>query len=1208
MPVGNIPLHLYQDYVSMLQSASVIPMSSLTRPGGYSAELSPFRSLAWESATPIVYRFEESTKASSIPCEEVHASSRPLAIIGICHCPSTANLRQAYAHFESAVARYPSAIVHKCYAFEHAFGAGTLEDVSALDDLVMFPLAAPLSDGHTTVSLHLQVVLDAMTVTILMSLESTTRAVLRQHLQMMNDAVASSDSGFGLLSTNIDPQAQEPVIHSTVSLHLPPTSNGSTVRTASGSALPTMMVVDKDKRTGKRMIFRQKKLIGDFSVVVGCFQDALDYYITAIDGLREEEKRSTTGGGDALWLASALEGYVAALYMTMHNTTLKFNAEMVDKASEAISLYAKVRCHGLEARLVRAMGWYYVDVARRATTLKGLADEASWARRLCLEAHDRLLQTFPDASSSAPRLESILDIARQSHAVGFVRTQALYLFEASSILLFRHRHMTTSMTDLQAALLLTQLVVDLCEQHPTWLVLRFYALRQLVVLARKLVDSETLVRHALVLLDVLAACPITVESSPHAISCAWHDQLLKPFSDAMDAPPLRSGLHAKPSIYFAPPASVVDLKKAAAAASLHHASYFKGLPAALSAQASLSTPRILATPRQLMSAVMNPTFAGNNNATTVDPFDVDSTASTAEKTSAASTHEPEVATAATHGRAASYNMTDKSSAAAAPPRLLLHARNHVAQWQQACWILLNEDARCRWTESMLPLTGVLTVHRLALSDAPSCLRPLARVTELVGGEAAAASTFFYNPFQASAPKKVAINTTFPLHDTIALDLTVQNPLELAIVIPRITAWLDDEAASATCFPVAVTLGARASQRLTLQIRPTKPTTKLVVLGCLVHLKQQTLRFALETPIELTVTPPLPQLCVHVDTNSLTSLSLFELECKPMTVHLTNTSGLDVTHLHVQVSLQRRGGHGLATAVLVDTLRLGTNQTTRQQNIRLATAGFTIDCDVSPLQFLETAPLCPHATVAIPMQLVSTQADVVEVKIRTLYSHDAARAMLFRETSTTVLVTCEPAVAVVGLTPHPLDCNSVLADVWNPSPGTAFRVATAGTCRIQVPPLSIHRMSLPTQVDDSVLQWHRLVAGATGDMAPLPKMMLPTWSLRLSIDTSASSIVGVALDTFHTVVLHATTYVPPSPDNSKPASPSAMVAISIDEETPDGRVEARMENVLVAGHLRPRVQGPNATHAFQVMALAHGVFHIRAHVDQEDAELTLYTLE
>jgi hypothetical protein len=151
MPLGNITLDLYEDYVSMLQRSCSIPLSNLTRPGGYSAELSPFRSLSWDSSQSIIYRFEDTTKTSSIPFEDVHACNRPLGLIGICHCPSTENLSHAYNHFQRSTAQFSSVIVRKFFAFEHAFVAGTLDNVSSLDDLIMFPLAAPLSDGHTTV-------------------------------------------------------------------------------------------------------------------------------------------------------------------------------------------------------------------------------------------------------------------------------------------------------------------------------------------------------------------------------------------------------------------------------------------------------------------------------------------------------------------------------------------------------------------------------------------------------------------------------------------------------------------------------------------------------------------------------------------------------------------------------------------------------------------------------------------------------------------------------------------------------------------------------------------------------------------------------------------------------------------------------------------------------------------------------------------------
>ncbi|OQR80804.1 hypothetical protein ACHHYP_17148 [Achlya hypogyna] len=1002
MPVGNIPMELYEGYISMLQAAAVIPISSLTRPGGYSAELSPFRSLSWESSQRIAYRFVDMNKTLSVPCEEVHATYRPLALVGICHCPTTENLQEAYHHFTSAAAQFPTTIAHKCFAFEHAFGAGTLDDVSTLDDLVMFPLAAPLADGHTTVTLHLQVVLDSLTVTILMSLESTIRAAMRQHQQTGATATsdqATTDAQLGLLHTQVDP-VHEGLVTSSVALQTLPRAT-TPGRTLSGTHLPAtpasggtglLALLEKEPRSRKRMTLRQRKLMGDYSVLLGCFEDALDFYVSALDGLREEERRSPGSFGDTLWLAAALEGYVTSMVLTMappfgSKGVVKLSIEVVEKASEAIALYGKAHCAGLEGRLIASMGWYYVAVHARLATQRGVADEATWVRQLALEAHARLVDCFPYLSLEL-RLAQLVAMAEQCAALQYARKQAFYLHEAATLLVYKHRLASPPrVADLRAALVLDQSALALLQAAPGWLHLRFYVLRQLVVVARACAASpESLVGHVLGLMELLAdvATDADVDADTDAPATLWNDAFLEPFAAGTRSADERSSapLHTKPhSAYYAPPpAFEKDVKKAATA------SFFgvKHLPTTM---AVATTPRLLATPRQLMTAVMNvPTsFAASEPARDVrrPPADDDPA-----------------------------------------PRLELHGDVHAARWQQACWALLQTDVRC-CPRTALPLLGrLLRVKRMTPLN-PRPLVPAAAAMQVAAPESAKA-TFMYNPFQAkAAAASPEVVPTFALGDVVTIEVEIANPLAISLQLPQLLLTC---VGAVFAYPAAVTLAPRQQGVVVaLTLRPLA-VGELLVEGCTCVLPQQTLRFSLLRPLRLEIVDAVP-LAAWRDAGQ--PVTMFANETRVLRLGLRN---LSVTHAMADVTLvvslhrQTEGFHAPASVVVAANVPG-----------HAALPDFAVFWDALPLP-----TLAKEASLLLPLRVHATKADVVLVKLRAL--HRGAGVDWFRDTTATFLVTVKPGVTVLGA-PAPGH-----ADVWNaadvPFVVDGWRVAPRSVARVQ----------------------------------------------------------------------------------------------------------------------------------------------------------------
>ncbi|RHY89673.1 hypothetical protein DYB37_004538 [Aphanomyces astaci] len=1346
MPVGNIPRHMYMEGIRMLQASAVITMSSLTRPGGYSAELSPFRALSWDSATSIVYRFEDtlsqassSSTLSSASCDEVHAWNRPLGVIGLCHCPSTADLRDAYADFKRAALKYPSAIIQKVYAFEHAFGAGTLEDVSALDDLVMFPLAAPLSDGHTTVSLHLQVVLDAMTVTILMSLESTVRGVLRQHQQQAGAAIVPSadlsESGFGLLSTQVDPPATTSASPAAAAapIHSPAflgTSSGmstpAALRTGSGNStlLPrpsgvttTASAMDLSERnvctthalvSRKQMPrsnrSRQEKLVADYALVVGCVPDAVDYYTTAIDGLRDDEKKSAPKSGtnpaDGLWLGAALEGYVTALYLTMQRQKVdkavvggngvKLNVEMIEKASEAIAWYAKVGCVALEANLVTAMGWYYTELVdddlvggrggnRRRPLQRTCADEAEWIRRLCIETHHRLLllgvrnaELFPNShTSSQVSIKHVLAVARQSRRIGYTRKELLYVLDASALLCLRSRSRMISSSssptmDLHAAYVLVQQVLHGLatpihnpqssgnasdkERGPVavvgWSRLRFYVLRHLIGLARKLHRPHEVAKHTLALLDLLVHDPTAITACDDAAagSATWNEPVFSASlhihvvdtTGALKTPLIRGGLHTAPTVYATPPPSMEkEVKKAAVmllqhsnSSSLLSSSYFKHLPLLTSTtgtnpppppSSGSTTPRqlLLSTPRQLMSAVLSNTSTPSS--AFFDASDVAAVQSSPQPT----THIPvDTATTTPSIKHPSSDTTTQWT-------------NPVQEWQHACWRLLHDDTSSTNSRIDLPLTklnGLIRIERFqvgrravptsnAHATTTSGLRRLDAVLRAVQRKSTAPppnpSTFFYNPFQAKGDAITTNNNTttddendtmYPVHASIDLEMVVHNPTDIDVLFPHVAAWVaqgdpdDSSTIKAQCPPVVLQLTPRQSNITTrLTVRPTH-IGPMVVLGCLLRLKHQTLRYKLERPVVLEIVPALPTLAFRP--SPATASSMFQHQLHRVSVDVINPSGLCASHLFMDMTIvvhmpPSHAKASTATILLVNSLQLDTADSSS------SSAGIH------------------KVTVAGGVDVVCTLPPGFDhIQLRALCCHSLTHQKLYRETAATVSITCEPAVCITALAPLFLagsdgqdGCISSMwvAELWNPSPSVLFHVHIDGelAANVPVPPLCVRRMLLPSSLVHTPFTWTTPSSGASGAIPTpdntatairaCPRHELPMapadvpWTLHVALGQHASPLMltSMPLHEFFQVVVHV---MPRDRGNQPTCRLPLLLSVQIHVLEQVTSVGGGLElspttNMVVAGQLayQPSVEHP---HVVQVMAMTHGVYCIR----------------
>ncbi|TDH66537.1 uncharacterized protein CCR75_008833 [Bremia lactucae] len=577
VPVGGISSDLFTSYARLLLNYSELPLRSLTRPGGYSPELSPFCGLDWSGAGSMRFLFVSTAeRIDSCDGDDVHASHRVIGALGVCHSPSltlSGGLRAAHAQFEASIRSFTGLVMHKLFAFEHAFEDATASECEGLSNLVMFPVHHELEGtGESTVSLHLQVVMETIAVNILMALESAIRSATSSAVP--DGVMNGGDLTSVLLDVNVEPHASQlsnlsPLVLSrdfrgddslgSVSCLIPRSSLPSSL---SIPTHPSPRALDPRHRRRKRHLARRKKLLGDYSLLVSCVSQAMDHYVVAIDMLREEERRSGGAAADALWLAAALERLAYCLYT---NTLTTFSTELVEKASEAVAFYAKAGTIKLESLLIENMGRYYARVAMASLTCTVLEGEARllesvWIKCLLWDVLERGLMLLPGLQPQR-QIEYLIQSSHILETLGHGRRVAFLLHEAAAILLARNApcigveskrlrsHFAVAKgsqqeRDLEAALLLERMaarclnIQDIrtlrseqqwhvstvnqrnCRKNSSkassdnsWPIIRFHVLRQLLAIAELLGDALLVGTYCLQLLDMLIWCDSIVQPS-----------------------------------------------------------------------------------------------------------------------------------------------------------------------------------------------------------------------------------------------------------------------------------------------------------------------------------------------------------------------------------------------------------------------------------------------------------------------------------------------------------------------------------------------------------------------------------------------------------------------------------------------------------------------------------------------------------------------
>ncbi|KQJ83413.1 trafficking protein particle complex II-specific subunit 120 homolog isoform X2 [Brachypodium distachyon] len=335
LPVGGpIPPQCLRDYAALVAQHARVDLASL-RPYYSEHQKSPFSHQPWDTGC-LRLKFVLGGCVPS-PWEDFQSSRKVLAVVGICHLPSSPDLGKVAADFVDAARTYPSALASRCFAFCPT-DAQLAEKKS--DGIIMFP-----PSDQKSLELHMLTMIQDLAASLLMEFE---KWVLR------------AESTGTILKTPLDSQ----------------------------SSLGSEEVI----KAKKRRLGRAQKIIGDYCLLAGSPADANAHYTTAIDLARLT--------GDVFWHAGALEGIVCALvvdrmgqsdpvledevkyrYYTIiqlyRRATLQDNAQRVSPVSFELEAALKLARHLCRRELAKEV----------SDLLMGAADGA----KALIDASDRLI-------------------------------------------------------------------------------------------------------------------------------------------------------------------------------------------------------------------------------------------------------------------------------------------------------------------------------------------------------------------------------------------------------------------------------------------------------------------------------------------------------------------------------------------------------------------------------------------------------------------------------------------------------------------------------------------------------------------------------------------------------------------------------------------------------------------------------------------------
>lgn len=268
------------------------------------------------------------------------AGRRVLMIMGLVNHVELGDPSKIQAEMDYFLRRNPFVVLRRIFVFNFSFdpvhGLNPESPIGIANDpnsLIIFPPEGKC-EGGSMVEVHLHEVMSYAAVRIILSLEEQMKLCENQLNSSISTISTSSSSMSSSISTSVPPSLlstnSSSMPHS--SLHSSQSTPNQTLTlatfyddfeeasvetmqsssTSTAILLPSSMLINqRSKRISKKnSIGRIRKWMGDLCLQVCSPLDALEHYSKAITECRN--------GGDAMWLAGSLEGFVAAILLHFH--------------------------------------------------------------------------------------------------------------------------------------------------------------------------------------------------------------------------------------------------------------------------------------------------------------------------------------------------------------------------------------------------------------------------------------------------------------------------------------------------------------------------------------------------------------------------------------------------------------------------------------------------------------------------------------------------------------------------------------------------------------------------------------------------------------------------------------------------------------------------------------------------------------------------
>eukprot|EP00899_Mesostigma_viride_P002249 jgi/Mesvir1/12024/Mv00321-RA.3 len=265
--------------------------------------------------------------------DDVQSNRKILGVIGVCFCPATPNIGEAYAEFLDICRYFHDALAVRCFCFDPT-DAHVEQDDSSRQFLVLLP------PGDTSyLEFHINTLMQDFGAALLMEAEKVVHALMQLlKAETLGVTPAASGESAGMLGG----RSEELRLHK------------------------------------KRRITRLEKTIADYCLIAGSPADAFTYYASASE--------SATMCNDLMWAAAAMEGTACCVYQQPKVLQPDDVESIITNYTQAIALYGRLTIGILELEAVFKLARFYAEAGNKQAAIQQVTSLMGMSGRMTLSA------------------------------------------------------------------------------------------------------------------------------------------------------------------------------------------------------------------------------------------------------------------------------------------------------------------------------------------------------------------------------------------------------------------------------------------------------------------------------------------------------------------------------------------------------------------------------------------------------------------------------------------------------------------------------------------------------------------------------------------------------------------------------------------------------------------------------------------------------